>query len=64
MIDHLTFCPYRVESASNLVVEMEAMGYRVVDRWTLHDRSLRIPFHDQLAIESYQGLYFELEGEA
>ena len=54
-------CPYRITSAENLVAQMQARGYRVVDRWFSRERHLRIPFHPDAGIEGYSGFFFSRE---
>lgn len=55
----IAICPYLVDSAPALIDDMAELGYQVVDHWQLHERTLRIPFHDDAAIDCYHGYCFE-----
>lgn len=55
--------PYRVQSRSKFIDEIERLGYRLGAEW-LHERAVEIPFHRELAIEGYCGFAFELGPEA
>ena len=53
-----SFCPYRLFNRDELVGEIEALGYRLVDSWRSPDVSCRIPFFPQHDIDAYSGFYF------
>lgn len=57
----IAICPYRIESAERLFGDMEALHYRMVDRWELPERRLRVPFHDGFEVECYHGACFAYE---
>jgi putative methyltransferase (TIGR04325 family) len=50
-------CPYRVMHEASLVRQLDAIGYRVVDRWFNVGKSLRLPLEDGYDVEAYRGLY-------
>jgi putative methyltransferase (TIGR04325 family) len=49
--------PYRVFQRDRFIGELEALGYVVVDAWTVPDHSCWIPFFPENSVESYSGLY-------
>jgi putative methyltransferase (TIGR04325 family) len=54
----VAFCPYRVQSEPELSAEIEALGYRRVDRWET-PRTFRIPFEPDYDMDYFVGLVFE-----
>lgn len=54
-----SFTPCYLFNAAELIGSVEALGYRLRDRWKCLDRSIHIPFHDDHDIAAYSGLYFE-----
>ncbi|MFC3549831.1 TIGR04325 family methyltransferase [Lysobacter cavernae] len=54
----IAICPYRVCALPEFVAEMEALGYRLRDRWESFERQLRVPFEPSCTIDSYHGFYF------
>jgi putative methyltransferase (TIGR04325 family) len=55
------FCPYTVAHHGQLVAEMEALGYEVVDSWE-KPRALDVPLHPECRLDAYAGLYFRFGG--
>lgn len=55
------YCPYRVQGREAFVASLEALGYRVRDRWLNVGKALRIPFTEGCDVEAYSGFCFELE---
>jgi putative methyltransferase (TIGR04325 family) len=51
------FIPQWVFNRTAFVSGFEALGYRVVDSWEDHARSTRVPFHPDLAVPVFTGLY-------
>ena len=45
------------------LADLEALGYRLMERWEHHDRAIRIPFEPQASIDRYHGYCFVLAGE-
>jgi len=41
-----------------LIDGMRALGYALVDRWSIHDLAVTIPLHPELSAPFYSGLYF------
>jgi putative methyltransferase (TIGR04325 family) len=56
-------CPYRISGEPQFIADLEALGYRLVERWEHHDRAIRIPFEPQASIDRYHGYCFVLAGE-
>jgi putative methyltransferase (TIGR04325 family) len=54
----ITLCPYRVEALPNFLAGIAALGYVLEDRWDHPERSLRVPFHPDLAVDRYHGFCF------
>jgi putative methyltransferase (TIGR04325 family) len=52
------FHPYRIYNRAELVAEVEALGYRVVDDWTNRETHCEIPFTQGRDIDAYSGYYF------
>jgi putative methyltransferase (TIGR04325 family) len=63
-LQYLEVCevPYRVYSKKKLEISMSKLGYELVDAWR-SARKLEIPFHQNLALDHYSGLYFRLSGD-
>ena len=51
--------PYRILSIASLRRDMDARGYDCIRTWK-HDRSVRIPFRDDISTDGYFGFYFRL----
>lgn len=49
--------PYRIYAYESLCEGMRNIGYELRDRWN-NPRELEIPFHSNLVIEGYLGMYF------
>jgi len=56
----IAICPYRVTAAPEFIHEMEALGYRLADHWQSLERTLRVPYAPQYAVDSYHGFSFSL----
>jgi hypothetical protein len=39
---------------------MAALGYGMVDQWSIHDMALHIPLHPELSAPFYRGFHFSL----
>ena len=59
---NVAICPYRVASRPGFIAEMEALGYTLVDRWDVVDRTLQVPFAPEFDVEAYYGFYFSRTG--
>lgn len=55
-------CPYRVMAAPEFVDAMEGLGYSVIDRWSILDREISVPFEPQCSIDQYTGMYLRRTG--
>lgn len=53
------FCPYRVRARQEFIDGIGAMGYALVDQWINPAKFMRIPFHDGLDLDHYQGFCFD-----
>jgi len=53
------YCPYRVFNRDEMVQELDAVGYTLVDSWR-KERKFRIPRHPEKSFDHYSGLYFRL----
>jgi putative methyltransferase (TIGR04325 family) len=51
-------CPYRIGAEPEFLSDLGALGYRQVERWEHHERSVRIPFHPAASIDRYYGYCF------
>lgn len=51
------FCPYAVFNRQKWIEDLQALGYRVVDRWDNAEKSCWIPAHRERSLSSYAGLY-------
>jgi putative methyltransferase (TIGR04325 family) len=54
----VAFCPYRVQSEPEFRAEIEALGYRCLDRWE-SPREFRIPFEPDYDMDQFVGMAFE-----
>jgi putative methyltransferase (TIGR04325 family) len=54
----VAFCPYRVQSEQEFLTEMQALGYRCVDRWET-PKEFRIPFETGYDMDRFVGMAFE-----
>jgi putative methyltransferase (TIGR04325 family) len=52
------FHPYRIYNRAELVAEVAALGYRVVDDWSNREAHCEIPFTQGRDIDAYSGYYF------
>ena len=51
-------CPYRLFNRADLIRTVEALGYRLIDEWTVPENSCEIPFFPEYKIDAYSGFYF------
>jgi putative methyltransferase (TIGR04325 family) len=51
-------CPYRIDAIPEFLLDIQALGYRLIERWEHLDRSVRIPFHPHSSIDRYHGFCF------
>jgi putative methyltransferase (TIGR04325 family) len=49
--------PYRIFHRDRLIAGLEALGYVLVDAWSVPDHSCWIPLYPENSVESYSGLY-------
>ena len=54
----IAICPYRISALPAFLGDIAALGYVLEDQWQDPERSLRIPFHADLAIDGYHGFCF------
>jgi putative methyltransferase (TIGR04325 family) len=54
-------CPYRISAVPEFLLELRALGYRLVERWEHAERSVRIPFYRDFSIDSYHGFCLSLD---
>lgn len=54
-------CPYRIGCRPDFMSALGALGYRLVEEWAHHDRSVRIPFQPAASIDRYYGYCFSRE---
>ena len=52
------FAPQWVYGRERLVREVEAEGYRLVDRWDVHERQFYLPGRPDLSFGAFTGMYF------
>ncbi len=54
----IAICPYHVQSLPAFIAGIEGLGYTLVDHWESPERHVRVPFHDELAVDRYHGFHF------
>lgn len=54
--------PYRVFQRDALLQELESVGYKLIDAWSVTDHSCWIPFYPEFSVASYSGLYLRKDG--
>jgi len=52
------FAPTHVYNRARFIREIEALDYTRVDEWSVPERSLHIPGHEDRSIAAFTGLYF------
>ncbi|WP_218508530.1 methyltransferase, TIGR04325 family [Variovorax sp. dw_308] len=52
------FAPVQVYNRDNFIQDIEAMGYTLMDEWTVADRSMNLPGHADRSFPNFTGLYF------
>ena len=56
--------PVRVDNFEDFVASMDAIGYALIDSWKNLENSLRVPGHDECALDWFHGMYFRLKNHA
>jgi putative methyltransferase (TIGR04325 family) len=51
------FCPYAIFQRDAFVQSLAPLGYRLVDSWDNPDKGCTIPFHPEVSVSGYTGLY-------
>jgi len=51
------YVPYKIMNDANFVASLAALGYELVDRWSI-DRPCVIPFHPDRFVKGQSGMYF------
>lgn len=54
----VAYCPYRIESRSELQMKMAALRYELVDTWINPGKFCRIALHPERSLDHYEGFYF------
>jgi putative methyltransferase (TIGR04325 family) len=57
------FHPYRIYNRAELLAEVTALGYRLVDDWANREQHCTIPFTRDCEIDAYSGFYFVRDDE-
>jgi len=52
------FAPVQVYNRDGFIQDIEAMGYTLMDEWTVAERSMRLPGHAERSFPTFTGLYF------
>jgi putative methyltransferase (TIGR04325 family) len=55
--------PCKLHSEQQLIVGMQALGYKLRASWPVHERSLWVPLYPELSSRQYSGFFFELATE-
>lgn len=55
----VAYCPYRIESRSELQSKMSALGYQLVDAWENPGKFCQIALHPEASLSHYEGFYFK-----
>lgn len=53
----VSFCPYRIQSAPELLSATAALGYELVDRWQNAEKRCWIPLYPEHSLDHYEGFY-------
>ncbi|MEM7707353.1 MAG: TIGR04325 family methyltransferase [Pseudomonadota bacterium] len=57
------FCPYKIVNRGELIADLEALGYELLDEWKNPEKSCSIPFSDaKYSLDHYCGFRFCREG--
>lgn len=56
------FAATHVYNRARFIQDIKALGYRLVDQWDVHERSMFVPDHPAHSFPSFSGLYFEDDG--
>jgi putative methyltransferase (TIGR04325 family) len=59
---HLVAC--RTNRRADLIHDLKALKYALVDSWSVPELSLQVPFYPEYSVPEYSGLYFRLELDA
>jgi putative methyltransferase (TIGR04325 family) len=52
----------RVERLDSFVLEMEQLGYELMDQWTVTDRRITLPLYPDYSVEHFSGFFFKAAG--
>lgn len=52
------FVAHHVYNRARYVERIEALGYRLIDSWDVHERAFHVPGQPERSFEAYSGLYF------
>jgi putative methyltransferase (TIGR04325 family) len=55
------YCPYRIQHAATFFGELEALGYRVIDRWDNLEKRCWIAFEPEHSLDRYCGAVLRLD---
>jgi putative methyltransferase (TIGR04325 family) len=55
------YCPYRIQHAATFFGELEALGYRVIDRWDNLEKRCWIAFEPEHSFDHYRGALLRLD---
>jgi putative methyltransferase (TIGR04325 family) len=58
-----SFVPTNVFNGARFIETIEAIGYRLVDKWDVHERSMFVPDHPERSFPFFSGLCFEDSSE-
>ena len=53
----VAYCPYRIGNRAELVAELRALRYELMDVWSCPGKDLTIPFHPERSLSRYAGMY-------
>jgi len=53
-----SYAPTYVYNDARFIAAVERVGYRLVDRWDVQERSFYLPGHPERSFKSFSGLYF------
>lgn len=57
-----SFAPMYVYNDARFIGDIERMGYRLVDRWDVPERSFYLPGHPDRSFKTFTGLYLRADG--
>ena len=53
-----SFCPYHLFNRDQIIRDVEALGYEMVDSWQNPALGCFIPFYPEYSIDAFSGFYF------